>query len=111
MPEYLAPGVFIEEIERGPKPIEGVSTSNAGFLGATERGPEYIKLITSWIEFQRLFVVQARSTHVLGVESLEMEFAFQESLERGRVDRPLFEAGHRQHRANDLIGNRVYSIA
>ena len=39
MPEYLAPGVYVEEIERGPKPIEGVATSTAAFLGATERGP------------------------------------------------------------------------
>ena len=38
MPEYLAPGVFIEEIERGPKPIEGVATSTAAFLGETQRG-------------------------------------------------------------------------
>jgi phage tail sheath protein FI len=29
MPEYLAPGIYIEEIERGPKPIEGVETSTA----------------------------------------------------------------------------------
>ena len=40
MPEYLAPGVYVEEIERGPKPIEGVATSTAAFLGATERGPQ-----------------------------------------------------------------------
>ena len=39
MPEYLAPGVYVEEIERGPKPIEGVATSTAAFLGETERGP------------------------------------------------------------------------
>ena len=39
MPEYLAPGVFIEEIERGPRPIEGAATSTAAFLGETERGP------------------------------------------------------------------------
>ena len=39
MPEYLHPGVYIEEIERGPRPIEGVPTSTAAFLGETERGP------------------------------------------------------------------------
>ena len=37
MPEYLAPGVYIEEIEIGAKPIEGVSTSTAGFLGIAEK--------------------------------------------------------------------------
>ena len=31
MPEYLHPGVYIEEIERGPRPIEGVPTSTARF--------------------------------------------------------------------------------
>jgi phage tail sheath protein FI len=55
MPEYLAPGVYVEEIPSGPVPIEGVSTSTAGFVGPTERGPEYARLITSWIEFQRWY--------------------------------------------------------
>jgi phage tail sheath protein FI len=36
MPEYLSPGVYVEEIEIGGKPIEGVSTSTAGFVGMTE---------------------------------------------------------------------------
>ena len=35
MPEYLAPGVYVEEIDTGTKPIEGVSTSTAGMLGVT----------------------------------------------------------------------------
>ena len=38
MPQYFHPGVYIEEIERGPVPIEGVPTSLAAFLGETERG-------------------------------------------------------------------------
>jgi phage tail sheath protein FI len=55
MPEYLSPGVYIEELSTGPRPIEGVSTSTAGFLGITERGPEYPFLVGSWLEFQRWF--------------------------------------------------------
>ncbi len=56
MPEYLAPGVYIEEIELGAKPIEGVSTSTAVFLGRTERGPtEEPVLVTSLTQFRRLF--------------------------------------------------------
>ena len=39
MPEYLSPGVYVEEIDAGPKPIEGVSTSTAGVVGVTDRGP------------------------------------------------------------------------
>ncbi|HZH31978.1 MAG TPA: phage tail sheath C-terminal domain-containing protein [Pyrinomonadaceae bacterium] len=55
MPEYLSPGVYVEEISTGPIPIEGVSTSTAGMLGATERGPEPPRLITSWLQFQRWY--------------------------------------------------------
>jgi phage tail sheath protein FI len=56
MPEYLSPGVYVEEIELGPKPIEGVSTSTAGMVGVTERGPSDVPvLVTSFPEFQRLF--------------------------------------------------------
>jgi len=33
MPEYLTPGVYIEELATGNQPIEGVSTSTVGFLG------------------------------------------------------------------------------
>ncbi len=55
MPEYLSPGVYIEEISTGPKPIEGVSTSTAAFLGMTERGPEPPQFITSWLDYQRWY--------------------------------------------------------
>jgi phage tail sheath protein FI len=55
MPEYLAPGVFIEEIERGPKPIEGVATSTAAFLGETERGPMTPRLVEGYREYLRLY--------------------------------------------------------
>src|ERR1044071_6710786 len=57
MPEYLSPGVYVEEIDTGNKPIEGVSTSTAGMLGVTERGPVNVPiLITSYGEYQRWFV-------------------------------------------------------
>jgi phage tail sheath protein FI len=56
MPEYLAPGVYVEEIDTGSKPIEGVSTSTGGMVGVTERGPENVPiLITSFGEFNRWF--------------------------------------------------------
>jgi phage tail sheath protein FI len=55
MPEYLAPGVYVEEIEIGAKPIEGVSTSTVGFLGLTERGPTDPRLVTGFEQFQRLY--------------------------------------------------------
>ena len=57
MPEYLAPGVYVEEVDTGAKPIEGVSTSTAGFVGMTQRGPTsgLPVLVTSFPEFGRKF--------------------------------------------------------
>ena len=37
MPEYLSPGVYMEEVDKGPKPIEGVGTAMPVFIGFTER--------------------------------------------------------------------------
>ena len=39
MPEYLAPGVYVEEIPSSNKPIAAASTSTAAVVGLTERGP------------------------------------------------------------------------
>jgi uncharacterized protein len=55
MPEYLSPGVYVEEIDTGNKPIEGVSTSTVGFLGIAERGPVLPTLVTSFTEYTRNF--------------------------------------------------------
>jgi hypothetical protein len=54
MPEYLAPDVYVEEIDTGSKPIEGVSTSTAGMVGIAERGPINVPiLVTSFGEYER----------------------------------------------------------
>src|SRR3954469_22439283 len=55
MPEYLSPGVYVEEIDTGNKPIEGVSTSTAGFLGVAERGPLVPTLVASYPEYVTAF--------------------------------------------------------
>jgi uncharacterized protein len=55
MPEYLYPGVYVEEVDTGNKPIEGVSTSTVGFLGIAERGPLQATLITSFSDFTNIF--------------------------------------------------------
>jgi phage tail sheath protein FI len=55
MPEYLTPGVYIEEIERGPRPIEGVPTSTSAFIGETERGPLRPTPLTSYKDYLRWF--------------------------------------------------------
>jgi len=65
MAEYLSPGVYVEEVDLGPKPIEGVSTSTAAFIGETnfvyKEGKETIdftnkpQLITNWSQFTAKF--------------------------------------------------------
>ncbi|MFL6728632.1 MAG: phage tail sheath family protein [Sphingomicrobium sp.] len=57
MPEYLAPGVFVEEVSYRAKSIEGVSTTTTGFVGATRYGPIDIEpdIITSLVEFERVY--------------------------------------------------------
>jgi phage tail sheath protein FI len=57
MPEYLAPGVFVEESSFRSKSIEGVSTTTTGFVGPCRYGPvtEPAEVITSLGEFERRY--------------------------------------------------------
>jgi phage tail sheath protein FI len=57
MPEYLAPGVFVEETSFRAKPIEGVSTTTTGFVGPTRDGPIYGEppLLTSLQAFSDIY--------------------------------------------------------
>jgi hypothetical protein len=57
MPEYLAPGVYIEETSFRQKTIEGVSTSTAGFVGPARFGPTkgVPELLTSFADFERIY--------------------------------------------------------
>ena len=56
MAEYLHPGVYIEEKSFRSPPFEGVSTSTAGLVGRTRKGPEgKPTLVTSFAEFTRTF--------------------------------------------------------
>jgi len=57
MPEYLAPGVFIEEVSFRSKSIEGVSTTTTGFIGAARFGAvtESPDVITSIGAFERAY--------------------------------------------------------
>ena len=56
MPQYLAPGVYVEEIP-GPRTISGVSTSTAAFVGPCRFGPTsgQPELLTSYLDFGRVF--------------------------------------------------------
>jgi hypothetical protein len=57
MPEYLAPGVYVEEVSFRSKSIEGVSTTTTGFVGATCFGPisGVPELLTSLSDFERIY--------------------------------------------------------
>jgi uncharacterized protein len=57
MPQYLSPGVYIEELNVGPHPIQGVSTSTTGMVGVAARGPTDGKpvLVTTFNDYQRTF--------------------------------------------------------
>ena len=56
MPEYLAPGVYVEETSFRSKSIEGVSTTTTGFIGPARYGPvdQVPDIITSLSEFERV---------------------------------------------------------
>lgn len=56
MPEYLSPGVYIEEVNVGPRPIEGVGTAMAAFVGFAPAGPANKPvLITNWSQYLEHF--------------------------------------------------------
>lgn len=56
MPSYLSPGVYTEEVSSGSKPIEGVGTAIAAFVGFAERGPVHEPvLVTNWTQFTQTF--------------------------------------------------------
>jgi len=56
MPQYLSPGVYVEEVEAGSRPIEGVGTAVAAFVGLAARGPfNEPTLVTNWSQFVQNF--------------------------------------------------------
>ena len=56
MPQYLSPGVYVEEVPSGSQPIEGVGTAVAAFVGLSEKGPfNEPTLVTNWTQYQTVF--------------------------------------------------------
>jgi phage tail sheath protein FI len=105
MPEYLAPGVYVEEVSFRSKSIEGVPTSTTGFVGMTRFGPvQYAdgpktsepRLITSFTEFERVYG---------GLEPLRMPERIDERLcYTAHAARAFFNNGGKR-----LYISRVYS--
>jgi uncharacterized protein len=56
MPQYLSPGVYIEEVDSGSRTIEGVGTAVAAFLGVAATGPLHEPtLVSNWTQFTNIF--------------------------------------------------------
>jgi Bacteriophage tail sheath protein len=56
MPEYLSPGVYVQEVDSGPRPIEGVGTATAAFVGFAPAGPANKPvLVTNWSQYVDTF--------------------------------------------------------
>lgn len=56
MPNYLSPGVYVEEVSSGSKPIAGVGTSVGAFIGLAERGTiGKAILCTNWSQYTNEF--------------------------------------------------------
>ncbi|MFD7084612.1 phage tail sheath subtilisin-like domain-containing protein [Streptomyces sp. NPDC059918] len=56
MPNYLSPGVYVEEVSSGSKPIEGVGTAVCAFVGFAQKGPvDTPTLVTNWTQFTATF--------------------------------------------------------
>ncbi|SCE48096.1 hypothetical protein GA0115235_120934 [Streptomyces sp. DpondAA-F4a] len=56
MPSYLTPGVYVEEVQSGARPIEGVGTAVAAFVGFAESGPFHRPtLVTNWDQYVQQF--------------------------------------------------------
>ncbi len=56
MPNYLSPGVYVEEVDSGSRPIEGVGTAVAAFVGLAETGPfNTPTLVTNWSQYMQVF--------------------------------------------------------
>jgi phage tail sheath protein FI len=56
MPQYLSPGVYVEELEPSSRPLSGVGTAVAAFVGLAAEGPFHTPtLVTNWTQFTTAF--------------------------------------------------------
>src|SRR5688572_16994883 len=74
MPEYLAPGVFVEETSFRSKSIEGVSTTTTGFIGPMRYGPIELDstLVTSLGELERIYGNRRQLSFKQGAEVVQL---------------------------------------
>ena len=110
MPEYLAPGVYVEETSFRSKSIEGVSTTTTGFVGPSRYGPIDLEpdIITSVTEFERTYGDRERLQFADGADTDNYLWHgarafFEEGGKRLYVARVFHRLLHRTERAIDQI--------
>ena len=65
MPNYLSPGVYVEELESASRPIEGVGTAVAAFVGLAADGPLHDPvLVTNWTQYTSTFGEPVAGTYL-----------------------------------------------
>ncbi len=113
---YLSPGVYVEEVDRGSKPIESVGTNTVGFLGESTMGPvNQAVLITNWSQFTKTFGDFTQSAHLAhavygffnngGSRAFIVNVGAPGSLDLTDVQKPV-EAGKEGEKQQNKGGNR-----
>jgi hypothetical protein len=68
VPNYSTPGIYIEELPGGPRPIQAVGTSTAGFVGEAPNPEAHVNRgvpIDNWSQFVREFVPEGAASTAL----------------------------------------------
>jgi uncharacterized protein len=72
----LTPGVYVEEIPGGVRPIQGVGTSTAAFVGPCQRGiPDRATFLTGFHDFLRQFGGHSRGEAGFVAQAVDAFFA------------------------------------
>jgi hypothetical protein len=65
MPNYMTPGVYVEEVSTGPRPIQAVGTSTAGFVGVAPDATAHVNesmAINNWSQFVREYAAKSTTS-------------------------------------------------
>ena len=102
-PEYMMPGVYLQEIPSGVRNISGVATSVAAFVGTTRRGKYHQPTrVRSFGEFERLFSV-ANALFWCSPRNLDVR---EQQVQRGAPPRAL----RTLERKNRFLRQRLSSV-
>jgi phage tail sheath protein FI len=73
MPDYIRPGVYIDEVPASHQPVTAVSTSTVAFVGCAASGPvSEPVLISSFTEYQRLFQRSAKADQYTQADAMTL---------------------------------------